>query len=88
MLQPATVGSARTFGHRRAEVWCNDCHHHAEVSMDGLPDDLPIPDISLRYRCSKCGSKNLMSRGSIDEHYELIEQRSGKAIGNGSKHRS
>lgn len=73
-MQPATVGSDRARGHQRAEVWCNDCHHHAEISMDGLPDDLPIPDICLRYRCSKCSSNKLMSRGSIEEHYEVIEQ--------------
>jgi ribosomal protein L44E len=71
MAQPATVGSDSRYGHTRAEIWCNDCLHHAEISMEGLPDDLPIPDICLRYRCSKCGSKNLMSRGSIHEHYEL-----------------
>lgn len=50
--------------------------------MDGLPDDLPIPDICLRYRCSGCGSKDLMSRGSIAEHYEIIEQRTGMNLGN------
>lgn len=68
MIRPATVGSGRRFGHVRAEIWCNDCLHHAEISMEGLPDDLPIPDICLSYRCSKCGCKNLMSRGSIHEH--------------------
>lgn len=56
--------------------------------MEALPDDLPIPDICLRYRCSKCGSKHLMSRGSIDENYELIERRTGKDFGNSSKRRS
>lgn len=75
MVQPATVGGERARGYQRAEIWCNDCHRHAEVSLDGLPDDLPIPDICLRYRCSKCGGKNLMSRGSIDEHYEMVEQK-------------
>ncbi|AZO82108.1 MULTISPECIES: hypothetical protein [unclassified Bosea (in: a-proteobacteria)] len=74
MAQPATVGSDRARGLKRAEIWCNDCLHHAEIGMDGLPDDLPIPDICLRYRCSKCGSKNLMSRGSIGEHYEMVER--------------
>jgi ribosomal protein L44E len=82
MQKPETVGSSRALGHRRAEVWCHTCHHHAEISMDGLPDDLPIPDICLRYRCSSCGGKDLMSRGSIAEHYEMIEQRTGFSLGN------
>lgn len=39
----------------------------------------PMPDICLRYRCSKCDSKNLMSRGSIHEHYEMVDQQRSKA---------
>lgn len=62
MVQPATVASHRALGLSRVEIWCNVCIHNAEISTDGLPDDFPIPDICLRYRCSKCGSKNLMSR--------------------------
>ncbi|WP_156412410.1 hypothetical protein [Bosea sp. Root483D1] len=48
MVQPATVDSDRARGLQRAETWCNDCLHHAEISMEGLPEDLPIPDICLR----------------------------------------
>jgi len=42
----------------------SDCSasRSVEISLDGLPDDLPIPDICLRYRCSKCGGKDLSSR--------------------------
>lgn len=82
MIQPATVGSERSRGFRHAEIWCGECHHHAEVSMGPLPDDLPIPDICLRYRCSKCGSKRLTSRCSIREHYEILEARTGMSHGN------
>ncbi|MCV9937705.1 hypothetical protein OIU35_15225 [Boseaceae bacterium BT-24-1] len=67
MVQPATVASHRALGLSRVEIWCNVCIHNAEISTDGLPDDFPIPDICLRYRCSKCGSKNLMSRPSVHE---------------------
>ena len=45
----------------------------------GLPDDLPIPDICPRYRCSEYGGKNLSSRGSINEHYEKAEESQHKA---------
>lgn len=73
MIQPATVGSQRALGQHRAEIWCNDCIRYREVSTDDLPAELPIPDICLRYRCSRCGGKNLMSRGSVDEHYQLAD---------------
>ncbi|MGO4408393.1 hypothetical protein AB4Z10_29595 [Bosea sp. RAF48] len=79
-IQPATVGSERARGCKLAEVWCNDCVRYAEVSLYGLPDDLPIPDICLRYRCSKCGGKNLSSRGSISEHYEKAQESRGKSM--------
>lgn len=63
----------RARGYQRAEIWCNDCCRHAEVSLVGLPDELPMPDICLRYR-SVCRGKNLMSRGSIAEYYEVVER--------------
>jgi ribosomal protein L44E len=79
-IQPATVGSERAKGFTKAEIWCNPCTRFVEVSLDGLPDDLPVPDICLRYRCSKCGGKSLTSRGSIREHYEkLDEQRKARS---------
>jgi Zn finger protein HypA/HybF involved in hydrogenase expression len=70
--RPATVGGERALGYRRAEIWCSSCNHHGEVSTDGMPSDLPIPDICLRYRCSRCGGKQLLSRMSIDEFYEVL----------------
>ncbi|KRE08153.1 hypothetical protein ASE61_00615 [Bosea sp. Root670] len=73
-IQPATVASHMALGRRRIEIYCNECHHHANgIDASGLPPETPIPDICLRYRCSVCGSKNLMSRGDTHEHYELIE---------------
>ena len=82
MVEPATVRSHLAQGQHRAEIWCNTCHHHGEVTIDELPLDLPIPDICLRYRCSACGSKNLQSRGSISEHYEKLYERTGLSHGN------
>lgn len=49
-MQPATVGGERARGYQRAEIWCNDCCRHAEVSMEGLPDDRPDPDSKCRRR--------------------------------------
>ena len=81
-IAPATVGSERVAGVREAEIWCGDCHHHAEVSTDGMPPELAIPDICLRFRCSACGSRNLSSRPSVMEHYRVLRERTGMSHGN------
>lgn len=81
-IAPATVGSERAAGVREAEIWCGDCHHHAEVSTNGMPAELAIPDLCLRYRCSACGSRNLTSRPSVIEHYRVLRERTGMSHGN------
>ena len=32
------------------------------VNVDGLPDDVPVPDVALRLRCSACGSRNVKTQ--------------------------
>ncbi len=81
-IQPATVGSGMESGHHRAEIWCTECHHQPEVSIDEMPDELPIPDICLRYRSSRSGSKKLTSRISIPKFYDVLAERTGKSHGN------
>ena len=58
-IAPPTVGSLRQQGETTAAVFCHarDCGHHAVVSTDRFPADLPFPDIALRLRCSACGSR-------------------------------
>lgn len=81
-IAPATVGTERANGVTVVEIWCGDCHHHGEVSTDGMPADLAIPDICLRYRCSACGGRNLTSRPSVMEHYAVLQARTGLSHGN------
>lgn len=75
MVQPATVGSQLASGYTLAEIWCNPCNRSVEMPITGMPLDLPIPDIALRYRCSVCGGRNITSRMSIPEFYRLAEER-------------
>lgn len=82
-IAPATVGTERANGVAQVEIWCGECHHHAEVSTVGMPPDLAIPDICLRYRCSACGSRNLTSRPSVMQHYAVLRERTGMSHGNG-----
>lgn len=73
-IQPATVASQMMLGRHQVEIYCNACRHYrGGIDVSDLPPETPIPDICLRYRCSVCGSKNLMSRGDTHEHYELID---------------
>jgi len=84
-VAPETVGGLLAAGIGRAEIWCNGCHHHAEVAIDRFPVDTPIPDLCLRFRCSACGSRNLSSRPSVMDHYAVMRERKGMVYGSAPK---
>lgn len=74
-IPPATVGGQLELGLRCIEIFCNDCNHYrSSIDVSSMPAETALPDISLRYVCSRCGSKNLMSRGDTHEFY--AQQRS------------
>jgi hypothetical protein len=56
---PLTLATMRERGVRSILVWCNACNHDAIFDADHLPDDLPVPDVALRPRCSECNSKDI-----------------------------
>lgn len=76
-VAPETVGGLLAAGIGRAEIWCNGCHHHAEVAIEWFPADMPVPDLCLRFRCSRCGGRNLSSRPSVIDHYTVLRERTG-----------
>ena len=45
------------------------CHHDAVISLEGWPDDMPIPDMALRLRCSKCGGRQIKIMINVKELY-------------------
>jgi hypothetical protein len=47
----------------------NGCGHDAIVPLDGWPDETPIPDMSLKLRCSKCGSRSIKVTLNVVEMY-------------------
>ena len=61
-IPPLTLADMRSHGVRSILAWCNGCGHHTSFNADHLPDDLPVPDVALRMRCSKCGSKEIETR--------------------------
>jgi hypothetical protein len=35
------------------------CGHEAKIDASRFPDDMPVPDVGLRLRCSQCGGRNV-----------------------------
>ena len=60
-IQPMDLASMRTHGPRAVNATCLNpgCGHEALINVDSLPDDLPVPDVALRLRCSACGSRQI-----------------------------
>jgi hypothetical protein len=55
------LGNMREHGVRSVAAICQElaCGHSGSVNVDNLPDDLPVPNVALRLRCSACGSRNV-----------------------------
>jgi hypothetical protein len=51
----------REHGVRSVLAICQEasCSHSASINVDELPDDFAAPDVSVRLRCSACGSHNV-----------------------------
>jgi hypothetical protein len=47
----------------------SDFFHGAVVPLEGWPQNLPVPDMALRLRCSKCGSKKIRMMINVTELY-------------------
>src|ERR687897_116541 len=63
-IRPMTLGNMREHGVRSVLAICQDasCGYSASINVDDLPDDLPVPDVALRLRCSACGSRNVKTQ--------------------------
>lgn len=55
------LANMREHGVRSVAAICQvvGCGHFASVNVDALPDDFPVLDVSLRLRCSACGSRSV-----------------------------
>ena len=63
-IPPMTLGNMRSLGVQRLEAICGEtlCGHAGAINASALPDDVAVPDVADRLRCSKCGSKNVSTR--------------------------
>ncbi len=61
-LPPATLAELRA-EHLDMWAWCEDCSHHAILSIDALLARLgpgfPVPKVKTITRCTRCGSRNI-----------------------------
>ena len=59
-----TLGNMRAHGVRHVAAYCQEasCGHGASLNVDELPDEFPVPDVALRLRCSRCGSRNVKTQ--------------------------
>jgi hypothetical protein len=84
-IEPETLAGMRSHGVRHVWATCTTmgCGHEARVNVDALPDDLPVPDIALRLRCSKCGRRSVATQPDWSESgsQPTIEQMLGKPRG-------
>ena len=68
-IEPMSLGGMRAHGVRSVWASCTTigCGHEACMNVDALPDDLPVPDVALRLRCSKCGRRSVVTRPDWSE---------------------
>jgi hypothetical protein len=68
-IPPMTLAAMRDHGVRSIKAYCEaiGCDHEATINVDNLPDDLPVPNVSLKLRCSKCCSKSIRTRPKWSE---------------------
>jgi hypothetical protein len=70
-IPPVTVGQSLAQGFMTVMAYCetHNCGHSAEMPLKGWPTDLPVPDMALRLRCSKCGSRRVRMMVNVAELY-------------------
>ncbi len=47
------------------EATCLACGHRDAVIVDSLPDQMPIPYVADKLRCSECRSKKIHAKANL-----------------------
>ena len=57
-----TLANMRANGVRAVAATCEACNHQADVSVDAMPENVHVPQVARRLRCSQCGGKLINTR--------------------------
>jgi hypothetical protein len=60
-IPPMVLSNMRSEGVRSVMATCNSigCGHESIFNADSWPDDMPVPDVALKLRCSECGGRRI-----------------------------
>ena len=60
-IPPMSLRNMREHGVRSVAALCQQasCGHSGSINVDELPDAFAVPDVALRLRCSRCGSRQV-----------------------------
>ena len=61
-ITPMRLGQLRADGIKTVMAYCARCQHGAAVDASPFPDETFVPDVGLRLRCSRCGSKEVYTQ--------------------------
>lgn len=66
---PIALGNMRANGVRTIAASCSarDCHGAGVVEVERLGDDVPVPSLGARMRCSRCGNLGADARPNWQE---------------------
>jgi len=62
IIEPMTLAWCRALGIRSVDATCDRCRYQATINAERWPDEMPVPDVGLRLRCSRCGSREIETR--------------------------
>jgi DNA-directed RNA polymerase subunit RPC12/RpoP len=59
---PMSLANMRANGVRAVTATCQACGREADVNVDALPENVHVPQVARRLRCSQCGGKLINTR--------------------------
>jgi hypothetical protein len=59
--RPMDLANLRSLGLSKVMAYCA-CSHEASIDVSAMPDDVFVPEIRLRLRCTQCGARPMETR--------------------------
>jgi hypothetical protein len=81
------LGNMLRQGVRGLAVYClnHACQHRTVLNVDDYADEIEVPSLSLRMKCSKCGGRRVDVRPNWKEQDEPIDWRGRPARPSGEE---